>query len=105
VQVASPVKDVWYDLRLLPGNRPPPIKTITKRLRDLGERLGDDHDLAMLIAARSEGDPPQEADWQALEKAIAWRRPRLQRAALRLAAKLFASKPKAPDEMCRRPRH
>ena len=89
------VKDVGYDLRLLAGNRPPRIKTITKRLRDLGERLGDDHDLAMLMAARADGAPPTEADWQALEKAIAARRPRLQHAALRLAAKLLASKPKA----------
>ena len=38
------VKDLWYDLRLLGGGRPSPIVALTKRLRDLGERLGDDHD-------------------------------------------------------------
>ena len=46
------VKDLWYDLRLLGGDRPPPIEALTKRLRDLGQKLGDDHDLAMLLAAR-----------------------------------------------------
>ena len=89
------VKDLWYDLRLLGGGRPPPIVALTKRLRDLGQRLGDDHDLAMLLAARADNPLPEPADWEMLEKAIASRRPRLQRAAVRLASKALLRKPGA----------
>ena len=53
-ELRKTVKDLWYDLRLLGGDRPPPIVALTKRLRDLGQRLGDDHDLAMLLAARAD---------------------------------------------------
>ena len=69
------VKDLWYDLRLLGGGRPPPIVALTKRLRDLGQRLGDDHDLAMLLAARADNPLPEPADWEMLEKAIAFSSP------------------------------
>jgi CHAD domain-containing protein len=48
------VKDLWYDLRLLGGGRSPPIEALTKRVRDLGQKLGDDHDVAMLLAARAD---------------------------------------------------
>ena len=89
------VKDLWYDLRLLGGGRPPPILALTKRLRDLGQRLGDDHDLAMLLATRADSPLPEPADWETLEKAIASRRPRLQQAALRLASKALIRKPGA----------
>jgi CHAD domain-containing protein len=89
------VKDLWYDLRLLGGDRPPPIVALTKRLRDLGQKLGDVHDLAMLLAAHADNPLPEAADWETLEKAIASRRPRLQRAALRLAPKALLRKPGA----------
>jgi CHAD domain-containing protein len=94
-ELPTTVKDLWYDLRLLGGDRPPPIEALTKRLRDLGQKLGDDHDLAMLLAARADNPLPEPADWEALEKAIASRRPRLQRAALRLASKALIRKPGA----------
>lgn len=89
------VKDLWYHLRLLGGDRPAPIETLTKRLRDLGQKLGDDHDLAMLLAARADNPLPEPADWETLEKALASRRPRLQRGALRLASKALIRKPGA----------
>ena len=38
---------------------------------------------------------PKPADWETLEKAIASRRPRLQRAALRLASKALIREPGA----------
>jgi CHAD domain-containing protein len=94
-ELRKTVKDLWYDLRLLGGDRPPPIEALTKRLRDLGQRLGDDHDLAMLLAARADNPLPESSDWEALEKAIASRRPRLQRAALRLSSKALIRKPGA----------
>jgi len=92
-ELRKTVKDLWYDLRLLGGDRPPPIETLTKRLRDLGQKLGDDHDLAMLLAARADNPLPESADWGTLEKANNLRRPRLQRAALRLASKALIRKP------------
>jgi hypothetical protein len=82
-------------LSLLGGDRPPPIEALTKRLCDLGQKLGDDHDLAMLLAARADNPLPEPADWETLEKAIASGRPRLQRAALRLASKALIRKPRA----------
>lgn len=68
---------------------------MTKRLHDLGQKLGDDHDLAMLLAARADNPLPEPADWEMLEKAIASRRPRLQQTALRLASKALIRKPGA----------
>jgi CHAD domain-containing protein len=94
-ELRKTVKDLWYDLRLLGGDRSPPIETLTKRLRDLGQKLGDDHDLAMLLAARADNPLPEPADWETLEKANNLRRPRLQRAALRLASKALIRKPGA----------
>ena len=93
-ELRKTVKDLWYHLRLLGGDWPPPIETLTKRLRDLGQKLGDDHDLAMLLAARAD-NPLPEPDWETLEKANNLRRPRLQRTALRLASKALIRKPGA----------
>jgi hypothetical protein len=54
---------LWYDdLRLLGGDRPPPIEALTDRLRDLGQKLGDDHDVAMLLAAHADNPLPEPAD-------------------------------------------
>ena len=94
-ELRKTVKDLWYDLRLLGGDRPPPIEILTKQLRDLGQKLGDDHDLAMLLAARADNPLPEPADWGKLEKANNLRRPRLQRGALRLASKALIRKPGA----------
>ena len=94
-ELRKTVKDLWYDLRLLGGDRPPQIETLTKRLRDLGQKLGDDHDLAMLLAARADNPLPDPADWETLEKANNLRRPRLQRTALRLASRALIRKPEA----------
>jgi hypothetical protein len=80
---------------LLGGDRPPQIETLIKRMRDLGQKLGDDHDLAMLMAARADNPLPEPADWETLEKANNLRRPRLQRTALRLASRVLIRKPDA----------
>jgi hypothetical protein len=68
---------------------------LIKRFRDLGQKLGDDHDLAMLLAARTDNPLPDPADWEALEKANNLRRLRLQGAAVRLASKALLRKPGA----------
>lgn len=89
------IKDLWYDLQLLGGNQPAPIKTLTKKLRDLGKRLGNDHDFAMLLAARDENPLPDPADWATLEKTLAAYRPRSQRAVLRAATSVLTRHPRA----------
>jgi CHAD domain-containing protein len=89
------IKDLWYDLQLLRGDSPRVIETLTGRMRDLGERLGDDHDLAMLLAAGGEEPAPNRSDWKLLEQLIAARRRRGQRAALHLAAEVLNRKPGA----------
>ncbi|HEY5743490.1 MAG TPA: CHAD domain-containing protein [Terrimicrobiaceae bacterium] len=89
------VKDLWYDLRLLEGGCPAPIKALTKRMKELGARLGDDHDLGMLLAARTDNPLPGPTEWEALEKTLASHRPQSQRATLRLATKVMARKPRA----------
>jgi CHAD domain-containing protein len=89
------IKDLWYGLQLLGGSQSAPIKTLTKRMRDLGEKLGNDHDLAMLLAARDDNPVPDPADWTVLDKTLGAYRPRSQRAALRLAASVLGRKPGA----------
>jgi hypothetical protein len=65
-------------------------RQLKDRLRDLGQRLGDDHDPAMLLAPRTDNPLPESEDWEAVERATAVRRPRLQRrTALRLAKALL----------------
>ena len=89
------IKGVWHHLCLLAGDRPRAIKKLIKQMRDLGDKLGDDHDLAMLMAAQAETPLPNPNHWEILASAVARRRPLLQRSALRLAAKTLARKPGA----------
>ncbi len=66
---------------------------VARRADDLGETLGEEHDLAVLAGrvrdeARTSGTPGRSSR-KALLKAIARRRKRLQRRALRLGARLY----------------
>jgi len=87
------IKDLWYGLQLLRANEPKPIKALTRKMRDLGEQLGNDHDLAMLLAAGRDKPLPKQADWEMLEKVLAAHRRRSHRATLRLATKVLHRKP------------
>jgi hypothetical protein len=82
-------------VQLLSGNRPAPIKALDKRMRDLGDKLGNDHDLTILLAARHDQPLPEPADWTNLEKALAPSRLRSNRAALQLATRILNRKPGA----------
>ena len=42
------VKDLWYDLRLLSCLAPQELRPVADQLEQLGEFLGEDHDLVML---------------------------------------------------------
>ena len=85
------IKDLGYDLRLLRGGCPPPIKRLLQHTDELSEMLGDHHDIAMLLAARATDARPE--DWDELEKVVSRRRTRLQRDGLRLAARMLCRKP------------
>ena len=48
-------KDLWYQTQVLEGCCPPQLRALTELLDELGDQLGEDHDLAVLagLAAAS----------------------------------------------------
>jgi CHAD domain-containing protein len=86
------VKDLSYQLRLVQPVCPKAIAGLEKQIKRLGDRLGEDHDLAMLeAAAKSARLEPSEA--QSLLRWIGTRRRQLQSAAFDLGRLLYKDKP------------
>jgi hypothetical protein len=80
------VKELWYAYSLLGESWPPVLDVLADETHALSDRLGDDHDLAVL------------ADWAAeplLEEPIRRRRAELQEAAFAHGARLYADPRKA----------
>ena len=84
-------KDLWYHLTLLRESWPPLLKVAADEAHELSDRLGDDHDLAVLAEWAEEHDSVSEE----LHSAIAERRDSLQREALDLGRRVYAEKPGA----------
>jgi CHAD domain-containing protein len=89
------VKDLWYHLTLLQGAWPGALGALADEAHALSERLGDDHDLALVSdAARHHvsalGGAPE---LRALETAVARRRSELQAEAFVIARRLYAESP------------
>lgn len=88
------VKDLRYQVRLLRGTWPRPLGALEDAFDDLGEALGDDHDLHVLAEALAAPDAPElepqrrAALLQALEDA----RRGLQASALGDARRLFVER-------------
>ncbi|HKY92021.1 MAG TPA: CHAD domain-containing protein [Nevskiaceae bacterium] len=85
-------KQVKYLLNAVNGIQAcldPPSERVSRRAEKLADRLGDDHDLAVL-AARI---PPASAGSQTMARSIAKRRRRLRKDAVKLGEKLFDRKP------------
>jgi CHAD domain-containing protein len=85
------VKDLWYHQTLLRRLWPPVMTAVGDEAHELSDRLGDDHDLAVLadwFKEHTEPDPD-------LQAAIDRRRAELQRDAFALGARLYADKPSA----------
>jgi CHAD domain-containing protein len=85
------VKDLWYHQTLLRRLWPPVMTAVGDEAHELSDRLGDDHDLAVLadwFKEHTESDPD-------LQAAIDRRRAELQRDAFALGARLYADKPSA----------
>jgi CHAD domain-containing protein len=83
------VKDLWYHLSLLEIAWQPVMSALADEAHELSDRLGDDHDLAVLLAwAREHATAPDE-----LTRAVESRRAELQAEAFEYGARLYADKP------------
>jgi CHAD domain-containing protein len=85
------VKELWYHHSLLEFVWKPVMSSVAAQAHDLSDRLGDDHDLALLLTwARENAEAPPE-----LVAAVASRRAALQADAFELGARLYADRPRA----------
>jgi CHAD domain-containing protein len=85
------VKDLWYQHTLLRALWPPVMQAVGGEAHELANRLGDDHDLAMLadwVRGHAEAEPEF---FEAVER----RRSELQDEAMALGERLYADKPSA----------
>jgi CHAD domain-containing protein len=78
------VKDLWYHCSILEESWKPVMKALGDEAHELSDRLGDDHDLAVLLEFGAEG----------LEEPIATRRRELQEEAFAYGARLYVDRPK-----------
>jgi CHAD domain-containing protein len=91
------VKDLWYHCSILESAWRPVMSALGDEAHELSDRLGDDHDLAVLLEWARE-----HADAEALEPPVAERRARLQSEAFEYGAKLYLDKPRAHVERLER---
>jgi CHAD domain-containing protein len=98
------VKDLRYAIEILdrPGSEQR-LRKLSRRADELGELLGEDHDLAVFAQRLRAGNKPRRNDrsWRCgrrtrklLNKAVAERRRALRKRALREGRRLFGPKPK-----------
>jgi len=85
------VKDLWYHHTLLRALWPPVMAAIGDEAHELSDRLGDDHDLAVLASWVSENAQAGPDLFEAVER----RRAKLQAEAFALGARVYAEKPRA----------
>jgi CHAD domain-containing protein len=92
------VKDLWYHLSLLEESWPQVMSALADEAHELSDRLGDDHDLAVLRdwahehASALNGADPMLRGFDVIVEA---RRRELQHEAFGFAARLYADKPNA----------
>lgn len=87
------VKDLWYELRLLSGAWPGPLRAASEEAHQLSELLGDHHDLAVLREDLRERNLGQ-LEAQTLSAATERRQGELAEQALALGRRLYAERPK-----------
>ena len=85
------VKDLWYHHTLLRALWPPVMAAAGDEAHELSDRLGDDHDLAVLATWVSEHTEAGPELFEAVER----QRAELQQAAFALGARVYAEKPRA----------
>jgi CHAD domain-containing protein len=86
------VKDLWYHLTILRDTWRPVMEALADEAHTVSERLGDDHDLAVLLARAEEAAPESAA---ALAPLVERRRAELQAEAFAISARVYADKPRA----------
>jgi CHAD domain-containing protein len=92
------VKELWYHHTLLRSLWPPVMQAVGDQAHELADRLGDDHDLAVLAGwVRDNADAGPEF-FEALDR----RRAELQADAMKLGARLYADKPSGHVRRLRR---
>jgi CHAD domain-containing protein len=90
------VKDLWYHLSLLQDTWKPVVGALADEAHELSDRLGDDHDLAVLRewahehATSLDGDDPVLRGFDVILQS---RRKELQDEAFAYGARLYADKP------------
>lgn len=87
-------KDLWYHLRLLRNGRKALLGTAADEAHELSDRLGDDHDLALLADSHEGADPITDQQRAHLARLISRRRGELQADAFALGERLYAEKPR-----------
>jgi CHAD domain-containing protein len=85
------VKDLWYQHSLLRALWPPVMQAVGGEAHELANRLGDDHDLAMLADWVREHAEAEPEFFEAVER----RSSELQDEAMALGERLYADKPSA----------
>lgn len=80
-------KDLWYQAQVLEGSCPPQLRALTEMLAELGDQLGEDHDLAVLAAAAAASP--------ALGERLTARHGELRQAAWQLGRRIYAERPRA----------
>jgi CHAD domain-containing protein len=90
------VKDLWYQLRLIADADKHMLGALADHAHDLSDHLGDDHDLALLreTVQRRRAAIADPAEERQLVEQIDQRRGELQFAAISLAERIYADKPK-----------
>src|SRR3954447_20864014 len=86
-------KDLWYHLTLLRESWPAVLKVTADEAHELSDRLGDDHDHAVL--AEWAHDRLEDEELTDFDAAVAARREVLQREALDLGRRLYSERPRA----------
>jgi len=82
-------KELWYHHTLLRALWPPVMQAVGDQAHELADRLGDDHDLAVLAAWMREHTDADPEFFEAVDR----RRAELQADAMTLGARLYADKP------------
>jgi CHAD domain-containing protein len=91
------VKDLWYHCSILERSWKPVMSALAGEAHELSDRLGDDHDLAVLLAWAHEHATALDGMDRvyAFEAVVRGRREQLQDEAFTYGARLYADKPGA----------
>lgn len=89
------VKDLYYQAGLLRPIWPEQLHAVCAELKQLGQYLGDDHDLFMLVesGAASRRDEHARKDAETLQALVDERQKRLRAQALAIGERFYAEKP------------